>query len=281
LPGAIPSYARWLCALLIVGCPLARATGMPEPSLLRYRDERLTVRLDRVPLDEVLELFARETGAEIHGEAADLREVTKRFDSVPLPEALHRLLGAQNFVMRYGGDGRLLAVDLLDAPQPARKLQKAAPSPLLVYRLFTTHRPVTVTGRLATAVGTPNARLPQLLDVALQNGDAGTRRRALQKMLGVLEGDATFRATALSTLRSTPDAAVLDFLRERAGARAAELLDSITADATDGYVRARAWRLLAFLRRSRPAAVQASERTDRILEASRSVIGLNVGAARP
>src|SRR5438094_9891996 len=94
--GAVPWHASALLAVaMTLACVPARATGTPDPPVLRYRDQRLTVRLHHVPLDEVVQLFARETGAEIHGEPVDLREVTKRFDSVPVPEALGRLLGAQ------------------------------------------------------------------------------------------------------------------------------------------------------------------------------------------
>jgi len=40
---------------------------------------------------------------------------------VPLVEALHRLLGDQNFVVKYGKGGRPRAIKLLGGPQAARR----------------------------------------------------------------------------------------------------------------------------------------------------------------
>jgi hypothetical protein len=243
---------------MLFACVPAFASGTPDLPVLRYHDQRLTVRLDRVPLDEVVQLFTRETGATIHGEPADLREVTKRFDSVPLPEALHRLLGAQNFAMRYSVDGRLLAVDLLGAPLPPPGQRRISFPPAVVYRLFTEHPPVTVEGNLASAVGAPMARFPQLIDVAFSNGDTGIREQAVRRMLTVFEGERGLRAVTLPALRGINDATLLDLLRNRAGKRAPEFVASIALDATDSYLRARAWRLLTVLRGMPKRAAQTS-----------------------
>src|SRR5438094_227571 len=51
------------------------------------------------------------------------RGVSVEFEAVPLAEALHRLLGDQNFALVYGNEGQLKSVRLLGGPQAA-----AAPS---------------------------------------------------------------------------------------------------------------------------------------------------------
>jgi hypothetical protein len=268
-----------LAAVVALACVPGRAARTPDPPVLRYHDQRLTVRLNHVPLDEVVQLFAKETGAEIHGEPVDLREVTKRFDSVPVQEAFGRLLGAQNFVMRYGVDGRLLAVDLLGAPQPRPGPRQASPSPLSAYRLFTLHPPVAVTGDLTAAVGAPMARLPQLLAVAVGSTDSGIRREAVRAMVSVFQADSNLRAATLPVLRGMNDATLADLVRSRAGRRASEIVANIGADATDPYLRARAWRLLRSFA-GQPPATGTPER-NRIQQAQRFAVAAAAGASPP
>lgn len=90
-------------------------TTIPSPISMAYHDGLLSVRLAGVPLEQVIAELERTTGAEVRGELLDRRKVYKRFDDLPLPQALDRLLGAQNFILMYGGDGSLV-VDLLGKP---------------------------------------------------------------------------------------------------------------------------------------------------------------------
>src|SRR2546425_10340809 len=97
----------------------ARAAEDAPAPLIRYSNDALTVRLSGVPNSEVLEELARQSDAEIRGQLREPREVTADFDSVPLPEALARLLGEQNFALVYGKGGRLKAVRLLGGSEAA------------------------------------------------------------------------------------------------------------------------------------------------------------------
>src|SRR5207253_10748018 len=115
-----------------------RKTGSPTPPVRRRREKParapLTVRLSGVQNSDILAELARQSGAEIRGQVREPREVTADFESVPLPEALARLLGEQNFALVYGKGGRLKAVRLLGADQvaagaPTTTTLPAAPGP--------------------------------------------------------------------------------------------------------------------------------------------------------
>jgi hypothetical protein len=241
----LPSTAlRWLVGVTALALPHCVPAASADPVLI-YDEHALTVRLDGVPIDQVVELFARETGAEVRGEPADLRMVTKRFDAVPLPEALRRLLGAENFAMRYGEDGRLVAVELLGAPRPKSVDRKPRrPARPVAHRLLATHTVVGLDRDLATAVGSPNAGLPRLLEVAIENDEVPIRRRATRKLVTVVEENARLRETALAMLRETDDRALIDLVSGEGPERAQEFFATVASDAADGYVRARAWRLM-------------------------------------
>ena len=88
----------WRSAFVVV--LLCAGVGRTEP-LLDYADGRLTARLDQVPIADVLAALAEATGATIRGEVLEPREVTKHFEDLPIDRAVDRLLGRQNFTLRY------------------------------------------------------------------------------------------------------------------------------------------------------------------------------------
>ena len=101
----------------------------PPERVVQYAKDALTVRVTRVPVDEILGQLGKQSGAEIRGEVRDRHEITAEFEDVPLPEALHRLLGEQNFALIYGDGGRLKTVRLLGGPL-APPPPSAAPPPV-------------------------------------------------------------------------------------------------------------------------------------------------------
>lgn len=116
-----------LSAVLMLLARAAEVFGEKPPQFLDYRDDRLTVRVQQVRLNEVLGEIGRETGADIWGEVRVPREVSAEFDGVPFAEALTRLLGDQNFTLRYDRNGELRAVELLGDAQPPTASARAAP----------------------------------------------------------------------------------------------------------------------------------------------------------
>ena len=123
--------------------------------LIAYSNDALTVRLSGVQNSDILAELARQSGAEIRGQVREPREVTADFESVPLPEALARLLGEQNFALVYGKGGRLKAVRLLGGDQlgapasPTITVPPAAPGapfPGSLPELIDRHPPAPVAG---------------------------------------------------------------------------------------------------------------------------------------
>jgi hypothetical protein len=84
--------------------------------VVAYDADRLTVRAEGAPLADVVREIGRQSGAEIVGEVRKPRDVSQDFDRVPLVDALVRLLGEQNFTLRYGPEGKLRTIALLGEP---------------------------------------------------------------------------------------------------------------------------------------------------------------------
>ena len=94
----------------------ARAEDDAPAARVRYRDDRMSVDLKRVPLSDVIDELSRQSGAAIRGKTHKPQELSLRFDDVPLPTALERVLGEQSFALRYGPGGQLVAVELMGEP---------------------------------------------------------------------------------------------------------------------------------------------------------------------
>src|SRR5881396_2420728 len=108
--------------LLVVAAMLLSAgpVAAREPTcVVAYDAGRLTVHAERVPLADVVREIGRQSGAEIVGEVRKPRDVSRQFDRVPLVDALVRLLGEQNFTLRYGSEGKLRTISLLGEPLAA------------------------------------------------------------------------------------------------------------------------------------------------------------------
>ena len=102
--------------LVLGGLLGARARGAAAERLIRYEKDALTVRLTNVPVAEVLDELRRQTGAEVRGQPCTPGAVSAEFEAVSLGDALHRLLGEQNFALVFGDGGRLKTVRLLGGP---------------------------------------------------------------------------------------------------------------------------------------------------------------------
>lgn len=174
---------------------LAGVAGAEPAPLVRYDDGLLTVRIEQVPLDRVVAMLESEVGVEIAGELGDWREVTKRFADVPLPEALDRLLGRQNFILRYGADGAPLVVELRGVPQPrqAAKARGARPSASAL-TLLAAAPAVALPPSLRTALRADTASPSRLLMAALRQTDDAVREVAARAFLAALESNTQLRA---------------------------------------------------------------------------------------
>jgi hypothetical protein len=247
---------RAACMLGLAGLLGARALIAADERVIQYGKDKLTVRVANVPASEVLEEIGRQSGARVRGELRTPLDVTAEFEAVPLPEALYRILGDQNFALVYGDEGRLKAIRLLAAPQgpatamvgTATTLPPMEAAPISLAELFERHEPVLVSGRLAEAVGTSGASLQQLFEVGTRNEDAELRGEALQAFLSAVENDAPLRGAVVGQLRTLDDAALTSLLRRAAGEHAEEVATQILTRVRASDLRVRASSVLQKLR---------------------------------
>ncbi len=257
--------AAGIGASLVAAVALAAGTGTTQPPApagdrhIEYRDDRLTVRLSGVPLEEVLREVARQAGARVRGQLREPHDVTVAFENVPLSDALHRIIQNQNFTLVYGGDGRLRAVRLLGPPTagpqgvtatPAAATPAAGPtttlaaSPANLLMQFSRHAPVPVSGRVADAIGTSHATLEQLMTAAMRNDDPAVRSDALRTFLIAVEAEPALKDGVAATMTGMDDQALLAALQGMAGEHVNEVLAGIATRARTPELRSRAAELL-------------------------------------
>ena len=239
--------AAWIFAV-------AGIAGADE-RVIQYSKDALTVHLTNVPVAEVLDEIARQSGAEIRGQVRSDGDVTAQFDAVPLPEALHRLLGDQNFALVYGDGGKLKSVRLLGgtsgqtaAPVPVMPAVQPPPSSAGLATLVANHAPVAVNDRLAQTVGAPNATLQQLFEIGTRNEDAGLRAEAIRTMVSTLETDPGLRAAVIGELGTIDDGALSAILRGAAGEHAEEVAMQVLTQSRASEIRVKASSVLQRLR---------------------------------
>ena len=224
--------------------------GAVPHRLVEYHDDRLSVHLEKVRLDDVLGELARISGGQIRGELRDPHEVTAEFRDVPLSDALHRLLGNQNFALVYGRSGELRAVRLLGGPQTAAAKPPAVgslmpttttlpPSPGNLLTLFARHAPLPVSGRLAEAFGSNTATFEQLLNASLHNDDPAVRAEGLRVFIGGVEGDAELKNAVMGSLGAMDDQQLTALVQSIAGDHASEFVAGIVTRTRDGSLRTR------------------------------------------
>jgi len=256
--------AAVLAALALHPSPALAAAEGSSP-IVTYRRDQLSVRLDSVPLEEVLAELGRVSGAEIRGAPREPRDITAKFDDVPLPEALHRLLGDQNFMLRYGERDRLRTIELFGGPQEPRNASSTSPaagsgrpspaagsttpqSLAVAISVLERHPPVAVTGRLAEALGGNTATFRQLFEAAMQQQDAELRTEALHASLGAFDAEPDLRSSVLRALGGVDDTTLGQMLRGIAGTRAEEIANQVATHAQAGELRSRALSVLQHLR---------------------------------
>jgi hypothetical protein len=224
--GARPARCRravW--GLLMVLVAAVRAETSPE-RVIRYEKDALTVHAVGVPVLEVLAEIGRQSGAEIRGMARDAREVTAQFDAVPLPQALYRLLGDQNYALIYGSGGKLRTLRLLGGS--GEEVVLAAPAPVTAARPVTDLAPildrqVAVTGPVADALKSPMVTIKQITDLWLQTEDTTLRDESAASGIKAMEAENDMRNSVVDFTQSHSDVELAQLLRDLAGSRAEEL----------------------------------------------------------
>ena len=194
------------------------------------------------------------------GGAKDSKPVIAEFDAIPIAEALHRLLGQQNFTLVYGKSGKLSRIRLAGGPVesppvPARVPPPgpAAPaSPVSLVGLIESHPPLPVAGRLSQVLGSPTATFRQLFEVATRNEEVPLRNESVRVILNALETETELRSQVITSLKTLDDATAGQLLRGAAGDRAEEVLIHAATLARSTELRVKASSVLQQMRTQTP-----------------------------
>lgn len=222
---------------------LAGMAAFAEPPLVEVRDDRITARLDGVPVEDVLAAIVRATGATLRGVPREPRAVTAELEAVPLTLAMPRIVGDQSFTLEYGAGGRLTAIVLRGGPAPppapaAPVAEAGAPAPspagppampLVLGRAFTRHRPVTLPEPLVAALGETQIGFVDLMETAAGNDDGLTRAQATQVVLSTLEREGRVRRAFLRSLRALDAESVAMLADGEGGDGFREMLEYVAA----------------------------------------------------
>ena len=249
-----------LLAVTLATVPARAADDAAPERVIRYENDALTVRLVRAPVTEVLSELEQQTGATVRGSLLNPSEVSADFKAVPLPQALARLLGDQNFSLVYGEGGRLRVINLLpggqaSAPRPATiatptTIPQAANTVTLeeFAQIIDSQPPIKVDGQLAEALG-PMATYRQLLDTALAHTEAALRMQAVGVAIRSIEGQPELRAKLVSAAAGVEADHLSQLIESAAGNRAQEFASNVTAQTRATEVRAKFSTALHHLRR--------------------------------
>jgi hypothetical protein len=216
-------------ALFVLALAVAalRATPIDATPAVQYADGRLTVDLRDADLADVLGEVARQARLEVHGTLTAQR-LSVRLEAVPLVDALPRLLQGQSFALTYDRAGGLKGVRFLGSSTapwwvPVPETTASTPEVEQSGALAASHRPVQVSGLLASALGAEVADFSTIMGVALRSGDERLRADALQVGLRVLDAEPELRAEVQRTLDRLDDASLAAWLTEVARDHAEEV----------------------------------------------------------
>jgi hypothetical protein len=244
--------------LISASSGLADDPGAPT---VKFEQDRLTVRVDAMPLKEVLDRVAKATGATIRGSVPD-RTVTVSVTAAPLSEGLETILGSHSFILKYGSGGAPRAVELLGAGEPVALVPAATPGVAAVPGVAATpgpleaeeaqakilQRTVRVSGDLAAAVGSEQPAIGRLLHAVVREPDAGVRAAARDALIAALSGDPEAEAAYLSTLTPVENEVLANMLQKSSAEDgAAAWMAYLAARAPSEALRAKAAAVLALL----------------------------------
>ena len=256
--GAAETEAEREAALNGRDAPPAGAMPVEEKParVIRYEEDEdaVSVRVDNVAVGEVLEEIGRQSGAVIRGQLLDERPISVEFEDVPTADALHRLLGKQNFMLVYDDQDRLHAVELFGGLQESpRAVVAPAPRPETVpspsasldamLGLLQRHPPVALWGDLATSLRADAMPLRLLIETGLHHQEQSVRAAAMRASVEAFEADPELRSAAVGALASMEDKTLAELVQSAAGEHAEEALFYVATRAS-GELRIKAANVL-------------------------------------
>lgn len=233
-----------------------------SPGVVQYAHDRLTIHVVAMPLPAFLAELERQSGATVRGVVPD-RTVTADLVNAPLTDALDTILGAESFMLTYGSDGSLRAIEMLAAgtvvaPTPAATPTSAAhettrkPLAEEERQAAVLQRRVSVSAALGRAVGEEEPSVGRLLHAVLGERGAALRAEAREAVLAAFARDPETEAAYLSTLQPVDDAILArTFGAQSVDGSAEEWLTALAARARSQELRDKATAVLDVLREGR------------------------------
>jgi hypothetical protein len=259
-----------LLAAVLVGLHLVLTAAWAAPEAekaetkaptVRYRDDKVSVDLREAPVETVLQALAKESGAELVGSTRAEQPLTMSFENVPVKEALERLVGAQNFTLKYDEKGKLRAIELRGGPEaakPARPEEHASvpgenSTPAkhrAFFKPFDRRDQIPLTGELRKATGHEEAGWDFLGNTAIGDPDPRVRQAAVHAMMKALDQDPEMKASVLASLNAMSAEEIASFARERTYYRAEDVVRNVMRETSDQELRSRARDVLRELRKN-------------------------------
>jgi hypothetical protein len=248
----------WLVIAPAWAAPETDKPSTPAPTV-RYRNDRVSLDVRDVGLDVLLKAIAKESGAELLGAARTERTVTIAFDDVPIKEALERLVGAQNFTLKYDDGGKLKAIELRGGQLAAEKPKPdeaptaegntTPPKWYAFYKLFDGRDPIPVHGLLREKFGKDELGWDYLGNTAIASEDPRIRAAALRALMKALDRDPEMKAEVMDALGAMSDEELAAFARKNAHYRAEDFVKNAMRETSEMELRSRARKVLHELRK--------------------------------
>lgn len=201
--------------------------------MVTYQAGRVSIVANGEPLSMILARLADASGMELRGSLPSDPPTTVRFSDVPIETAVERLLGGNNYTMRFGADDTPLWLTLRGGPvAPQPKVQNALGEPNF-FQLLNSHPPVALSAALANALQARRISPAGLARSIGAQKDPTIRLQMMQRLLTVIEGDTGLR----QTLREVSTLELVRFARWNAKKHARELTEFLARRARDPQVR--------------------------------------------
>ena len=233
----------------------------PKPPIVRYRDDKVSVDLHEASVESVLQALAKESGAELVGSTRAEKPLTMSFENVPLKEALERLVGAQNFTLKYDESGKLRAIELRGGPEAAKPSKPGEPTKseaenttpakhYAFYKAFDRRDTIPLSGDLKKALGKDEAGWDYLGNTAIANQDPRIRQAAMHALVKALDQDPEMKDAVLASLNAMSAEELAAFARQNGHYRAEDLVRNVMRETSDQELRSRARDVLRELRKT-------------------------------
>jgi hypothetical protein len=218
---------RVLVLLLILACSAERAAADVAP--VEVHDGRVHAHFASVPLRDAVIALANVEGASVVGNLDG--DVTVDLDVASVEEALGRLLAARSFILVYGASGHLRRVQLLGSGMPTETVDRRGavradvePGQPGSQGVLDIEVGLPPSSPLAVRLGSSQATLRDLVNLATRDEDATVRSKALDAGIQMIETNPRVQDAVATFLGSTDQEALAARIRSAAGPRADELV---------------------------------------------------------